>query len=152
MTTAAAVGYCLANHPYQTIHPGLNAGPDYPRGFTPDGFEIVPVPGVVGAVRRNFVYHRSTLLSDEGVSNSCAQACGEFGKAYSPTGGAPLHQSVGTGGTTIIESGLGDIAALAMVDHDFYLGKEVVAGIWSRGNTWQESDVAQADFCCCTVK
>lgn len=56
------------------------------------------------------------------------------------------------GGKTTIVSGLGDLASEAMVGWDFYQGKEVVAGMRSRGSTWQESDVAQADFCCCAVR
>lgn len=143
LTTAAATGYCLAKHPYQTIHPGP---------FTPDGYEVAAAPGIVGAVRRNFVYERSTLSFDEGQKNSCAQACAEFGKAYGPTAkGLSLKQLVSTGGRTQ-SSGLGDIASLAMPDRDGYLLKDVIAGIWSRSTTWHESDVAQADLCCCHVK
>lgn len=51
-----------ANHPYRTIHTG---------GYTPDGFEIIPAPGVVGAVRRNFIHSRSTTDIDEGQANTC---------------------------------------------------------------------------------
>ena len=140
-TTGAAMGYCLAKHPYQTIYSGR---------FTPDGYQIVASPGIVGAVRRNFVYDRSTDASDEGNANStCKQACSEFGKMYSPYVGAPLRQKVGPGGTTTINSGIGDMASLAVKDRDFYLSADVVAGVWSRGNTWHESDVAQSDYCCC---
>ncbi len=142
-TTGAAMGYCLAKHPYQTLYTG--------RSYTPDGYEIVASPGVVGAVRRNFVYDRTTDASDEGNSNnSCAKACSEFGKFYGPTyQGAPLHQKVGAKGGALISSGIGDMASLAVKDQDYYLGNQAVAGIWSRGNTWHESDVAQSDFCCC---
>lgn len=141
-TTGAAMGYCLAKHPYQTIYSG--------RTFTPDGYEIVASPGVVGAVRRNFIDDRSTDGTDEGNANStCKQACSEFGKMYAPYVGTPLRQKVGAGGKTIINSGIGDMASLAVKDRDFYLSTEAVAGVWSRGNTWHESDVAQSDFCCC---
>jgi len=141
-TTGAAMGYCLAKHPYQTIYAG--------RPFTPDGYEIVGSPGIVGAVRRNFVYDRSTGTSDEGNANSsCKQACFEFGKMYSPYTGVPLRQKVGPGGRTTINSGIGDMASLAVKDRDFYLITDAVAGVWSRGNTWHESDVAQSDYCCC---
>ncbi|MUG92086.1 hypothetical protein F7734_06290 [Scytonema sp. UIC 10036] len=44
-----------------------------------------------------------------------------------------------------------DIASLAVQDKDFYLDKTVVAGIWARSSTYQEADVAQADFCCCQI-
>lgn len=144
ITTAAAMGYCLANHPYQTIHRGI---------FTPSGYEIVAFPGVVGAVRRNFVYDRSTVATDEsgGGSFSCKRACSEFGKLYGPHySGVPLLQKISEEIT--INSGVGDMAALAMPDRDFYLNQDVFAGIWSRGNTWHELDVAQADFCCCQAK
>ena len=142
MTAAAAAGYCIANHPYQTIHTG---------GYTPDGFEIVPPPGIVGAVRRNYIYNRSTTEKDEGAANSCPQACAQFGKSYEPSySGFALSQKVGDGKTTI-SSGIGDLASSAIVDRDFYLDKDVVVGMQSRGNTWHESDVAQADFCCCGV-
>lgn len=146
MTTAAATGYCLAKHPYRTIHKGQ---------FTPDGYEIVSSPGVVGAVRRNFIYDRSSLDHDEGNNNaSCQMACSEFGKPYNPSyTGVPLLQQVSSGDEIeTINSGIGDLAAGAGIDKDFYLDKDVVAGMWSRGNTWHESDVAQADFCCCQVK
>ena len=145
-TTGAAMGYCLAKHPYRTIQTGT---------FTSDGYEIVSSPGVVGAVRRNFVYDRTVPLVDQGTFNSCKSACSEFGKVYGPTlKGYPLRQQVpsGTAIPAVINSGIGDMAALAMPDNDYYLNKKVTAGIWSRGNTWHESDVAQADFCCCQVK
>jgi hypothetical protein len=141
-TTGAAMGYCLAKHPYQTIHTGT---------YTPDGYEIAAAPGIVGAVRRNFIYDRTTPGVDQGVNNTCKRACAQFGKVYGPTyKGYPLRQQVAGG--TIINSGVGDMAALAMPDNDYYLSTQVTAGIWSRGNTWHESDVAQADFCCCHVK
>lgn len=143
-TTAAATGYCLAKHPYQSVYTG---------DFTPDGYEMVASPGIVGAVRRNFIYDRSTDAVDEGNGNSCKEACSEFGKLYSPNGpliGAALRQMIGGG--AIINSGIGDMASLAVKDWDFYLGHKVVAGVWSRGNTWHESDIAQADYCCCQVK
>ena len=74
-TTGAAMGYCLAKHPYQTIYAG--------RSFTPDGYEIVAAPGIVGAVRRNFIYDRSSDASDEGNANlTCKHACTQFGKMY----------------------------------------------------------------------
>ncbi|MEY4591019.1 MAG: hypothetical protein RL497_3095 [Pseudomonadota bacterium] len=141
-TAGAAMGYCLAKHPYQTIHTGT---------FTPDGYEIVAPPGIVGAVRRNFVYNRTTLEVDKGAGNSCKRACAQFGKFYGPTyTGSPLRQQIADGG--IINSGIGDMASLAIPDQDFYSGEKVIAGIWSRGNTWHESDVAQSDYCCCQAK
>jgi hypothetical protein len=145
-TTAAAMGYCLANHPYQTIHTGP---------FTPDGFEIASYPGVVGCARRNFVYERSVSSPpalgepDEGEGNSCVKACKQWGLPGFPFRGVPLKQQVAGGG--VINSGLGDLAAMATFDFDFYLRTYVVAGMYSRGNTWHESDVAQADFCCCQL-
>ncbi|NMG18326.1 hypothetical protein [Brasilonema bromeliae] len=140
-TTATAGAYCLAKHPYLTSYSGTT--------FTPDGFEIATAPGLVGAVRRNFVYDRSSSTTDQGNGQTCAQACGEFGKFYSPSyKGKSLTQKVGQ---TTIASGLGDIASLAVQDKDFYLDKTVVAGIWARPSTYQEADVAQADFCCCQI-
>ncbi|MHC5729046.1 MAG: hypothetical protein ACYT04_56335 [Nostoc sp.] len=138
-TTATAAAYCLAKHPYQTNYSGT---------FTPDGYEIAVSPGLVGAVRRNFVFDR-TLNTDQGNGQTCSQACGEFGKFYSPSyTGKSLSQKVGQ---TTFASGLGDIASLAVKDNDFYLNTQVVAGIWARSSTYQEADVAQADFCCCQV-
>lgn len=161
MTTAAAMGYCLAKHPYQTLIPGVDATPDHPRGFTPDGYEMVPHWGVVGAVRRNFIRTRSTTEKDEGTSNSCTKACRQFGivpnainERYNIDNiGVPLHQKIDA--TTIRTSGIGDMAAMAMPDRDFYLGRDVIAGITSVANGWFESDDGgggQADFCCCAVK
>lgn len=155
MTAAAATGYCLASHPYRTIHPETGRTSDYPRGFTPDGFEIVPhPPGVVGAVRRNYKYTRTTTTTDEGVSNTCEQACREFGKGYEPTfHGTPLHHKYGDPTTPTIEvSGIGDMASMAIPDRDVELSRDVIAGIRSMGNNWHRSNVARADFCCCTVK
>jgi hypothetical protein len=143
-TTAAAMGYCLAKHPYQTLRSN-NIG-----SFTRDGYEVVSTPGVVGAVRRNFVFDRSIDTADEGVKNSCKDACSEFGKLYRGLSGRPLRQKIGASGA-VITSGIGDMASLVVKDIDFYLGGQVPAGVWSRGNTWHESDVAQSDFCCCQV-
>jgi putative flippase GtrA len=140
-TTATAAAYCLAKHPYRTTYTGL---------YTPDGYEIAAAPGIVGAVRRNFVFNRTSTLTDQGNGQTCAQACGEFGKLYGASlTGKSLTQKVGT---TTFASGIGDIAALAVKDNDFSLSTTVVAGIWSRSNTFQESDVAQADFCCCQAQ
>jgi hypothetical protein len=145
-TTAAAMGYCLANHPYRTIHTGP---------FTPDGFEIVSYPGVVGVARRNFVYDRGLSSPpapgdpDAGAGNSCESACKQWGIPGFPFRGVPLKQQVAGGG--VINSGQGDLAAMATFDWDFYLSTQVVAGMYSRGNTWHESDVAQADLCCCQL-
>lgn len=140
-TTGAAGGYCLAKHPYRTSLTGT---------FTPDGYEIVSPPGIVGAVRRNFIHARSGA-TDQGQGNSCPRACAEFGKLYGPSyKGVALRQQVAGG--AVINSGIGDLGALAMPDHDYYLNKDVIAGVWSRGNTWHESDVAQADYCCCQAK
>ena len=148
IATGAATGYCLAKHPYQSFEPGLfYLGAKYTR----DGYEMVSTPGIVGAVRRNFVFDRTTLSEDEGQKNNrtCKEACAEFGKQYGPTyGGVPLKQRV-SGKPSPINNGIGDMASLVMPDRDFYLNKMVFAGIWSRGNTFHESDVAQADFCCC---
>ncbi len=84
MATAAAMGYCLTKHPYKTIHKG---------NYTPDGYEIVSRPGIIGAVRRNFVFNRNEGAIDEGFRNkSCTQACSEFGKKYSGKKGVPLKQ------------------------------------------------------------
>jgi hypothetical protein len=140
------MGYCLAKHPYGSLDPGA-----FYKGvrYTKDGYEMVDPPGIVGATRRNFVYGRSTLQDDEGKNSTCEQACAELGKLYGPAyKGVPLKQRV-WGSESPINSGIGDMAVLAMPDQDFYLGKTVIAGIWSRGDSWQESDVAQADFCCC---
>jgi len=156
MTTAAAMGYCLAKHPYITgvarthyVSPDGSVAAD----FTPDGYEIVVPWGIVGTVRRNYIRSRSTTVSDEGQFNSCATACKQYGVAEGVYG-VPLHQLVpdGRGGVTHRTDGIGDIAVLAMPDHDFALYRTVIGGISSRANNWHESDVAQADLCCCQAK
>lgn len=143
MTTATTTAYCLAKHPVQTA---LNR-------FTDDGYEMASAnPAIVGAVRRNFIYGRDPNAMDDETNTqnrTCSQACGEMGKLYGPTyKGEALTHLVGN---TPVASGLGDIAALVMEDKDFYLGKRVVSGIWTRVQSFQESDVAQADMCCCHV-
>lgn len=141
VTAGAAAGYCLAKHPYQS-----NSRTPY----TSEGYEKVGVPGVVGAVRRNFMKRRATTTTDQGERQTCDMACREFGKDYEPTyQGRALHQDLGDG--KLITSGIGDMAASAYPDHDFYLGRPTVAGMGSRANTYHESDVAQADYCCCHV-
>jgi hypothetical protein len=141
VTAAAATGYCLAKHPYQSNAPGP---------FTPDGCEKVGSPGIVGAIRRNYVHKRTTTKVDEGVRQTCQQACFELGKNYGqPSAGRALRQQLSD--DHVITSGIGDMASLAKIDHDFHTGKKTVAGILSRANTYHESDVAQADFCCCHV-
>lgn len=140
-TTATAAAYCMAKHPPYVTNSTDN--------FTADGYEVPASPGIVGAVRRNFVFDRSSSSSDEGNGQTCAQACGEFGKFYAPSyKGKSLLQKVGQ---TTAASGLGDIASLMVTDNDFYLSTKVIAGIWARVSSFQESDVAQADFCCCQV-
>ena len=143
-STAAVMGYCLANHPYRSIYRGTG-------DFTPEGFEIVSVPGVVGAVRRNFIWDRTTDAKDEGRDNSCPKACAEFGKQYNGLTGKSLHQKLHNG--TVVTSGIGDIGSLVYKDVNFYdpLREKHISGVWSRGNTWHESDVAQSDYCCCQV-
>lgn len=141
VTAGAAMGYCLANHPYRSN----SSAP-----FTLDGFEKVAPPGIVGVIRRNYVENRTTLSKDEGQGQSCAAACKQFGLSYGPKlVGKPLRQELQNGVT--IESGIGDMAALALPDHDFYMNKLTVSGMASRGNTWHTADVSQADFCCCHV-
>jgi hypothetical protein len=88
LTTATAAAYCIAHHPNFNLDPAA---------YAPDGFETASSPGVVGAVRRNFVSTRSTLSQDEGTNNNCEKACSEFGKGYTPNyKGAALHQKYGT--------------------------------------------------------
>lgn len=145
MTTAAAMGYCLANHPYRTIHPGP---------FTPDGYEIASFPGVVGVTRRNFVLTRTTVTTppgpgstDEGNGQTCEVACKQWGLRGLPHfKGVPLRQQVPGG---VIPSGIGDLALQATFDVNFYTFNTEVAAMSSTSNNWHTSDVAQADLCCC---
>lgn len=147
VTAAAAAGYCLAKHPIQSNTADL---------YTADGYEKARTPaGIVGAVRRNYVYGRTTTATDAdqtdaGGSQTCAQACRELGKVYEPTyQGRALRQQV-SGGTPIT-SGIGDMAQLAKPDYDFTNRRTTVAGILSHPNAFHEDDVAQADYCCCDV-
>jgi hypothetical protein len=79
----------------------------------------------------------TTDASDDVNSNiTCTKTCSEFGKFYGPTyQGVSLHQKVGVKGNTLISSGIGDMASLAVKDQDYYLGNQSVAGIWSTGNS-----------------
>jgi hypothetical protein len=143
LATPATTAYCLAKHPIQN---SVNK-------YTDDGYEFAsPNPAIVGSVRRNFVFNRNPADTSD-VTNAqprtCQQACRQMGKVYAPTyKGAALHHLAGT---TPVASGMGDMAALAMIDTDFYLNKRVIAGQWTRVQSFQESDVAQADMCCCHV-
>jgi hypothetical protein len=140
-TGATAAAYCMAKHPYQVLT-SQTVG-----RYTKDGYELVGSPGVVGTVRRNFVYDRSTDAADEGGVQTCAQACAQFGKPWGLVGKS-LRQKVGDG-NTLIASGLGDLGALVGYDQDHAMGGQSPGLIGSRANTWQQSDVAQADYCCC---
>lgn len=144
--TATAAGYCLAKHPY--VYGGTTHTAPSGRRYTSDGYEMVRSPGVAGAVRRNFVYNRSGYKVDEGTEQTCAKACAQFGAGYKGLVGEPLHQMFGKTERT---DGLGDISASVYTDQSFYLNTPVIAGISSRANTWHESDVAEADMCCCQV-
>jgi hypothetical protein len=145
MTTAAAQGYCLARHPYI-------AAPAATAPYTAEGFEVAASPGIVAAVRRNFVYNRTRPKRGEhdiGQANSCADACQQWGQLYAPSySGAPLrYRSSDT--APPIANGVGDMASLAQSDWDFYRRKPQVAAITGRPLNFHESDVAQADLCCC---
>jgi hypothetical protein len=143
-TTAAAMGYCLARHPYIPRDP---ANP-----YTAEGFEILMSPGVLGAVRRNYVFNRGPVSPadpDKGQGQDCTAACRQFGLNYGTTGGRPLGYRDPSGRVT--PDGVGDMASLGVRDNDYYLGGTVIAGMWGRPLNYHESDVAQADFCCCQL-
>ncbi len=144
-TTAAAMGYCLARHPYIPRDP---ANP-----YTAEGFEILSSPGVLGAVRRNYVFQRlgaSITTPDAGQNQSCDQACGQFGMNYGSSAiGRPLMYRDPAG--NVVADGIGDMASLGYKDFDFYNDADVIAGMWGRPLNYQESDVAQADLCCCQL-
>lgn len=140
VAAGAAAGYCLAKHPYQDNSPGP---------FTADGYEKVASPGIVAAVRRNFVRERSTKGRDEGVGQTCEQACRQFGKIHEPDHqGKALRQQIGD---EFVVSGIGDLASGIIADHDFYTDLTNVAGLESSANSYMKGGVAQADFCCCHV-
>ena len=140
--TAAAMGYCLARHPYIPA-----ANPPY----TAEGFEVPNSPGVVGAVRRNYQYSRASVdynAGDPGQGQTCAQACYQWGKGYLPSyGGVPLRYM--RAGSTPIADGIGDMAATVHRDADYYLRQPQIAAMTGRPMNYHESDVAQADYCCC---
>ena len=147
MTTAAAMGYCLAKHPYQSVY----------TGFAPDGYEIASFPGVVGCTRRNFVLDRTTVSTppapgdtDQGVLNTCQAACKQWGLMVGPGSlGVPLRQKLASG--AIMPSGIGDLAHQATFDVNFYTLAWEVAAMYSTSNNWHLSDVGQADYCCCQI-
>jgi hypothetical protein len=147
MTTAAAMGYCLAKHPYQSVY----------TGFAPDGYEVASYPGVVGTTRRNFVLNRTAISTppapgdtDEGVANSCPAACKQWGINGGPNfRGVALRQKLAGG--AIMPSGIGDLAHQATFDVNFYTWVWEVAAMYSTSNNWHLSDVAQADYCCCQM-
>jgi hypothetical protein len=143
-TTAAAMGYCLARHPYIPRDP---ANP-----YTTEGFEILSSPGVLGAVRRNYVFQRgpvSVTDPDKGQGQDCKQACMQFGLNYGANLGRPLNYRDPAGNT--VADGIGDMASLGYRDFDWYNNQSVIAGMWGRPLNYHESDVAQADFCCCQL-
>lgn len=142
--TPAALAYCLAKHPVQTDS----------RTFSDDGYEYAHYnPAIVGAARRNFLFGRDLDATIDPNSNAptCQQACEQIGKLYGSTyyTGAALRRKVGS---NEYASGIGDVAAAAMQDKDFYLNKTIISGFWARLQTYHESDVAQADMCCCHMK
>jgi hypothetical protein len=141
-SAAAAIAYCMAVHPNRS-----------PAGAYTNGFEHVAPPGVVGAVRRNFIYDRLKRYpkavpgQDDGTRHTCADACKEWGRASSGVG-RPLH--TGTSPKDAIPSGIGDIAATALWDWEFPKTKSpVVAGFTGRPQNYHMNDGGQADFCCC---
>lgn len=143
-TTAAAMGYCLARHPYIPRDP---ANP-----YTAEGFEILSSPGVLGAVRRNYVFQRgpvSVADPDKGQGQDCKQACMQFGLNYGANLGRPLYYRDPSGNT--VPDGIGDMASLGYRDFDWYNNQSVIAGMWGRPLNYHEADVAQADFCCCEL-
>lgn len=76
----AAGGYCLGKHPYWQRDSG--------GGWTADGYETAGVPGIVAAVRRNYVFGRG-----DGERQSCPQACAQWGKTF-PAEGRSLRQII----------------------------------------------------------
>lgn len=159
VSAAMAAAYCIAVHPYKPLPAGVDATPEYPAGFTANHYEVVSHPGIVGAVRRNYVHHRGTAAADEGQGQTCKQACAEFGRRYEPEKrGVPLHRKViGAAGLVTITDGLGDLGdstAMALVDQDFARGGQALAGARAImvGDPWHEADVAWADYCCCGVR
>jgi hypothetical protein len=144
--TGAAQGYCLAKH---------LGGPGSSGNYNADGFEYAK-SGNVGAVRRNFVHMRNPSERqqggvDSGLNQTCEKACRNFGLArFGAHIGVPLHvRDPNDSKATPQTSGL-EMASNSWTDWDFYMGKEVVAGIWGAPG-WHEADVAQADFCCCQL-
>jgi hypothetical protein len=139
-SAAAAMGYCLARHPYI---PGDD-------GWTAEGFETLKSPGILGAIRRNYVFERtpgSFPGNDEGNGQTCNQACGQWGRQLN-SGAVPLRYRNSNGDIT--NNGIGDMASTVIFDSDFYLQQPgVVVGMIARPLTYHEADVAQADFCCC---
>jgi hypothetical protein len=145
ISTGAAAGYCLARHPFINL-PGGNR-------FTSEGFEIAASPGVVGAVRRNYVFNRGAVdfatVADSGSGQHCVDACRQWGLNWNSKDGKPLRYRSSTTSTPIAD-GIGDMAATAHPDADFYLRRhDEIAGISGRPLNYHEADVAQADFCCC---
>ena len=142
--TAAATGYCLSVHPYIASPTG--------DGFTENGFETVVSPGVAGAVRRNYVFRRGLVTGeDTAINQNCQQACAEWGKNWSGHG-APLHVRSDRISPPVPD-GVGDLAGAEFQDTDFYTSPRelVTAAQGGRPRNYHESDVAQADFCCCQL-
>jgi hypothetical protein len=148
ISTGAAAGYCLGRHPYIAPQPG--------GVYTAEGFEVVTSPGVAGAVRRNYVFNRRPVDfstdTDQGGQQTCAQACSQWGLEYGSQTGKPLRFRASPESPPVAD-GIGDMAATAHSDADFYIEKHrVIAGISGRPLNYQEGDVAQADFCCCQLR
>jgi hypothetical protein len=145
-STGAAAGYCLAKHPTSTLNSNrLN-------GYTRDGYEIAGPPGIVGAVKRSFIFDRTTDAADEGEKNTCPKACGELGKLYGGgVTGRSLKRKVNDG-KTILTSGIGDLGSLVAKDLESYTGNFTPQAAWGWSSSYIEEDVAQSDYCCCQLK
>jgi hypothetical protein len=144
-STGAAAGYCLAKHPTSTLNSNRV------NGYTRDGYEIAGPPGIVGAVKRSFIFDRTTDTVDEGEQNTCAMACAELGKLY---GGGVVGRSLKrkvNDGKTILTSGVGDLGSLVAKDFESYTKTFTPQAAWGWSSSYIEQDVAQSDYCCCQV-
>jgi hypothetical protein len=156
---AAAAGYCLASHPYIQLPNG--------ETYTSEGFEVLASPGVAGAVRRNYVFNRGPVdfspkvPVDVGASQTCPQACTQWGHEYGANEqlvAAPLRIRRSPGAEPTPD-GVDDLAAGVHFDADFYTYEQrVVVGMSGRPGQTQAlgagpgAGVAQADFCCCQLR
>lgn len=142
-SAGAAIGYCMAVHPYRPLATGAT-----PDGYTLEGFEISQSL-LVGAVRRSFIHDRA-VTPDRGNAATCAQACGELAKSSTNVVGKPLHHKRSG---KIETNGVADIGTRVLFDQapSGTEARAVAGGSGRVSDSYLEANVAPSDYCCCQL-